>query len=187
MNQLPQTQKPQVLRTDFSNQSAWEKACNGIQKPYGDHYVGVEFIDKLEYKDIDKKQVLKLIPDDYNHNFIMIFDHFAAETPDCPLLIVDLSEEPGREFRADPSQVFGIESNLETSNLFFSEFADFVDEEGNYSRYPLGMEDLEPQLDETTIASILSSSLVSSPTKKRGIRYWITRILLNSHKKRLQK
>ena len=191
MNQLPRTQNPQIIRTDFSDHSAWEKARSKIRKPYGDNTAGVEFIDKLEYKDLTKEQLLKLIPENYNHNFFIIFDRLAAAMPESPLLIVDLSEEPGREFRADPSQIFGIESNLETSNIWFSEFANFVNEDGIYCGYPIRMEDVDPQMDRDTIASRLDSLLVSRPPKtldiRQHIRYWIARIILNSYKKQLQK
>jgi hypothetical protein len=190
MNQLPQTQNPIVLRTDFSNQSAWEKALNAILKPYGDYRVGVEFVEKMEYKDITKEQLLKLIPENYNHSFIIIFDRLTATMSESPLLIVDLFEEPGREFRADPSQIFGIESNLAIANMDFSEFANFVDEDGIYCGYPLQAEDIDPQMDKATIASILASLPVNRPPKtldiRQHIRYWITRIFLNSYRKRLQ-
>ena len=190
MNHLPHTENPQVVRTDFSNSAAWEKACSEIRKPYGEYGAGVEFIDRLEYKDLDKGQVLERIPEKYNHDFIVLFDRLAAEKPGFPLLIVDVSEKPGREFRADPSQIFTIASNLETANMWFYEFAKFVDEEGIYRGFPLTMEDVEPLTDEAAIASMLASYPVSPPPKtldiRQHIRYWITRLLLNAYKKKLQ-
>ena len=38
MNQLPQTDHPLVLRTDYSDQAAWENICVEISKPVEDFY-----------------------------------------------------------------------------------------------------------------------------------------------------
>ena len=49
---------------------------------------------------------------------------------ESPLRIIDLFDEPGREFRAIPSQIQGIENNLSISNMCFYEIAELVDEDG---------------------------------------------------------
>jgi hypothetical protein len=45
-------------------------------------------------------------------------------------LVVDLYSDRGRKFRAVPSQVNGIQSNLSIANMDWEEFADNVDEDG---------------------------------------------------------
>jgi len=130
MKQLPQTENPLVLRTDFSGQSAWEKICAAIQKPVGGFRAYVEFIDDVAYQDITKEHLLRLVPPDYAHSFIILVDRTAVSLPEIPLLIIDLYDAPGREFRAIPSQIQGIENNLSISNMDFEEFADAVDEDG---------------------------------------------------------
>ena len=132
MKQLPETENPLVLRTDFSNQSAWEEIRAEIQKPVGifRFRANVEFIDDTAYQDITKEQLLQLVPEDYNHNLIMVVDQVAISHPELPLLIIDLYDEPGREFRAIPSQIQGIENNLSIANMGFYEFAELVDEDG---------------------------------------------------------
>ncbi|HLF89873.1 MAG TPA: hypothetical protein VI451_13065 [Anaerolineales bacterium] len=45
-------------------------------------------------------------------------------------------EEYGREFRAIPSQIQGIENNLSIANMDFEEFADSVDEDGVFRGFP---------------------------------------------------
>jgi hypothetical protein len=138
MKQIPKTENALVLRTDFSNQAAWEEICETIREPVGDlHFLAnVDFLDDREYADITKDQLMKLIPEDYNHFFIIVADQTAISRPDHPLLIVDLYERSGREFRAVPDQIQGIENNLSIANMDFEEFADSIDEDGIFRGFP---------------------------------------------------
>jgi len=96
----------------------------------------VEFLDDVEYRDITKDQLLRLVSEDYNHNFIVVVDRTAISQRDFPLLIVDLHNLSGREFRAVPSQVQSIENNLSIANMDFEEFAGSVDESGVFRGFP---------------------------------------------------
>jgi uncharacterized protein YbcV (DUF1398 family) len=132
MAQLPQTENALILRTDFSNQAVWKTICAEIQRPVGifRFRANVEFLDDAAYAGITKEQLLKLVPENYNHSFIVIVDQTAISHPDHPLLIVELFEGSGNEFRAIPSQIQGIENNLSIANMDFEEFAEAVDEDG---------------------------------------------------------
>lgn len=96
----------------------------------------VDFVDDVEYAGLTKDQLLELIPKDYSHNFIIVVDQAATSLPDHSLLIVDLYERSGREFRAAPSQIQGIENNLSIANIDFEEFAESVDESGVFRGFP---------------------------------------------------
>ena len=132
MKQLPETENPLVIRTDFSNQEVWESICAAISHPVGDpdFLAHVEFLSDEGYKDIDKQQLLKLFPEDYEHSFFIVVDQTAVSKAENPLLVVDLSDEPGREFRAVPETIQAIENNLSLANMDFEEFANGVDEDG---------------------------------------------------------
>lgn len=132
MKQIPDTENAPVLRTDFSDQTAWEEICKEIQKPVGilRFRANVNFIDEVGFADITKDQLLELIPANYNHSFIVVADRTAISGPEHPLLIIDLFDESVREFRAIPSTIQGIENNLSIGNMDFEEFADSVDEDG---------------------------------------------------------
>ena len=138
MSQIPETENALVLRTNFSNEAVWEKIRALIQKPFGlfRFRANVEFLSDADYADITKDQLLELIPRNYNHNFMLIVDQLAISQPDHPLLIVDLYEKSGREFRAVPSQIQGIENNLSIANMDFEEFAEAVDEDGIFRGFP---------------------------------------------------
>lgn len=138
MKSLPHTENPLVLRTDFSNQMTWEKICTEIQKPVGmfRFRANVEFLDDTEYAGLTQEQVLERIPKNYNHTFIFIVDRTTISHPDHPLVVMDLYDGSGHEFRAIPSQIQGIENNLSIANMDFEEFAEAVDEEGVFRGFP---------------------------------------------------
>jgi hypothetical protein len=138
MKQIPQTEHAIVLRTDFSDQAAWDDIRAEIQKPVGSlrFRAYVEFLDDPAYADIPKVQLHKMIPQDYRQSFIIVADRTAMEQPEHPLLILDLSDKPARAFRAVPKQIQGIENNLSIANMDFEEFADSVDEDGVFRGFP---------------------------------------------------
>ena len=138
MKQLPNTENALVLRTDFSDQAIWEAICAEIQRPVGifRFRAHVEFVDNTEYQDITKQQLLQLVPEDYNHSFIVIVDQTAVSHPERPLLILDLFDGSGNEFRAIPSTIQSMENNLSIANMDFEEFAESVGEDGIFRGFP---------------------------------------------------
>jgi hypothetical protein len=139
MKQLPQTQNPLVLRTDFSDQAAWETIRASIQKPVGifRFRAHVEFLDDVGYAGLTKDKLLELVPKNYAHSFIVIADRTAISHPEHPLLIVDLFEGSGNKFRSISSQIQGIENNLSIANMDFEEFAEAVDEDGIFRGFTI--------------------------------------------------
>ena len=138
MKPIPKTENALVLRTDFSNQAVWEEICATIRKPVGifRFRANVEFLDDVDYAGITTDQLLELIHKNYNHTFVIVADQTAISQPDHPLIIIDLYEGSGREFRAVPSQIQGIENNLSIANMDFEEFAESVDEDGVFRGFP---------------------------------------------------
>jgi hypothetical protein len=132
MKQIPETEQPLVLRTDFSDQVAWEIICATIREPVSElqFRANLKFLNDTNYADVTKDQLLDLIPAGYSHSFIVVVDHTAITHPDHPLLVIDLYERSGHEFRAIPSQIQSIENNLSIANMDFDEFADAADESG---------------------------------------------------------
>lgn len=138
MKPLPKTDNSLVLRTDFSDDAAWESICAAIQKPdqkYG-FQAYVDFISDPEYDGLTIEQLLVLSPSGSYHTFLFIVDRIALSHPDQPLLVVDLFEERGRTFRVIPSEMWGVENNLSIANMDFDEFADSVDQDGIFRGYP---------------------------------------------------
>jgi hypothetical protein len=138
MKQIPQTENPLILRTDFSNQAAWQKICAEIQEPVGifGFRAYVEFLDDAEYAGTTTEQLTELMPANYSQTFIFIADEITISHPEHPLLVLDLFEDSRNKFRVIPSQIQGIENNLSIGNMDFEEFAEAVEEDGIFRGFP---------------------------------------------------
>ncbi len=144
MKHIPETDNALVLRTDFSNDAAWESTCAAIQapvQPLGDYpdvtfMADVEFLSDPEYDGLTVERLRPLLPQDLNHTFMFIVDRTTLSNPEHPILVVDLYTEPGRTFRVIPSEMSAVENNLTLANMDFAEFADAVDEDGIFRGFP---------------------------------------------------
>jgi hypothetical protein len=124
---LPETENAPVIRTDFSDDAAWQALCEAIEQPVGQFRAYVEFLSDPAYEGLTAEQLLGLIPEGFNHSIVFIVDQMALTHPERPILVVDLFEEPGRAFRLIPSEMWAVENNLSIANMDFAEFADAVD------------------------------------------------------------
>lgn len=153
MKPLPQTDKTLLIRTDFSDNAVWQdilsaasmpgpkfqehlKSMNAIYKAMGEPRDEIEtnlhIVDDREYAGATPEQLLGALEENSNHILFIIADQTAICDSDHPVLIVDLIWEKGRTFRALPSCVFEIESNLSICNMDWEDFADAVDDNGVY-------------------------------------------------------
>lgn len=131
------TKNPFVIRTDFSSNETWESIKEKILQPVGEDQFRayVEFIDNEVYNGLGKSDFLGIRQKGYLHTFLILVDSAAMIRSDQSVLVVDLYQDPGRDFRALPSQIQSIENNLSTSNMDFDEFADVADEIGTFSGF----------------------------------------------------
>jgi len=127
---IPETENSLVLRTDFSDDSAWDSVRTAIQEPVGEFRAYVDFISDPAYANLTIDDLLTLIPRGSNHTFIFVVDQRAISDPEHPVLVIALFEERGRSFRVIPSEMWGVEKNLSLANMDFVEFAESVDPDG---------------------------------------------------------
>ena len=133
---IPSSENAPLIRTDFSNQSAWKKLKIAVSQP-GDPFIfGMEIVDDRANSGVTVEQLMDALPEDYPHSFIVVADGTAISEPDHALLIVDLLEERGRRFRAVAAEVASIDNNLSIANMGFEEFADLVDQTGVFRGIP---------------------------------------------------
>lgn len=133
---IPTSENAVLIRTDFSDQSAWAKLKTAVSEP-GDPFIfGMEIVDDRANSDATVEQLMEALPEDYLHSFVVIADRASMSQPDYPLLVVDLLEERGRQFRAVATAVASIDNNLSIANMGFQEFADSVDEGGVFRGFP---------------------------------------------------
>jgi hypothetical protein len=134
MRSFPKTKKPLVLRTDYESHDIWDRICELIRAPQHDadytFFANVEFLEDPDVRNLTAEQLLTGVPDDYVHSFLFVVDNVSIESPEFPILVIDLRKQRGRTFRAIPSQIQAIENNLSIANMDFAEFADNVGGDG---------------------------------------------------------
>ncbi|HWY29181.1 MAG TPA: hypothetical protein VNX46_00415 [Candidatus Acidoferrum sp.] len=132
MKKIPTTENSLVLRTHFSDESAWEAFCAAIQQPNEDFgfTAGVDFVSDPEYDGLTAELLPSVLSEDSERMFAFIIDQDALSRPDHPILVVDLFDEPGRTFRVIRSEMWSVENNLSIANMGFSEFAEAAGPDG---------------------------------------------------------
>jgi hypothetical protein len=138
MKTLPRSENAPVLRTDFSNNAAWESLCAEIQRPVGafGFRANLDCISDPVFDGLTAEQVLALVPEDDAHSFLFIVDSAALMHSDHPILVVDLWTQRGRTFRVIPAEMWAVENNLSLANMDFEEFADSADADGVFRGFP---------------------------------------------------
>jgi len=130
MKTIPETRHAAVLRTDFSDDDAWDEVCDEIRTPSGEFVASVECISDRAFDGVTPQEVAELVRPDSRHTFLFLVDHDTLADPEHPVLVVDLYSEPGRSFRVIPGEMWGVENNLSIANMDFEEFAEAVDRDG---------------------------------------------------------
>jgi hypothetical protein len=125
-----------VLRTDFSNQPAWEAVRKAIGTPVDGFRAYVQFVDEREHDGLAGDRLHEVLTARSPHLYAIVADRMTMAHPEHPLRVVDLESSDGRAFRALPSQIQSIENNLSISNMDFEDFADAVTEDGIFRGFP---------------------------------------------------
>ena len=136
MKPLPETENSPVLRTDFSDDAAWESLCSAIQQPVGEFRAYVDCISDPAFERITVEQLVSTASQSPYRSFLFVVDQMALKHHDSPILVVDLADEPGRTFRVIPREMWGVENNLSLANMDFVDFAECVDNDGIFRSFP---------------------------------------------------
>lgn len=134
---LPDSGQSLLVRTDFTDDAAWasvrDAATAESEEGFQAYVVPVE--------DPDNNgatwQVLRdAVPDNpHGASVLFIVDSVALSSPEAPILVVDLTQYRlhGRQlepFRCVPSQLWGVDNNLNISNMDWDDFAANTDDDG---------------------------------------------------------
>ena len=131
MDLIPRTPSVLAIRTDFSDHEAWKSAVAAISQPAGEGLLAnVEFLDDPAYTGRTAQQLLGIVPAGYAHSFLLIIDDLTVSCRDQAVLVVDIADEPGRQFRAVPELVLVIEHYLSAGEVGFADFAESADPDG---------------------------------------------------------
>jgi hypothetical protein len=127
---IPDTEHTLVLRTDYADDAAWTNLCREIEKPVGEFRAYVEFLSDREYEGVTPEELVDLASGGSDRTFMFLVDRAALSDPEHPVLVLDLSENPGSMFRVIPSEIWGVENNLSIANMDFLEYAENADDDG---------------------------------------------------------
>lgn len=122
-----------VLRTEFSDDQAWEAVQTMIDA--SSEYPCATYVSDPAYAGVDIQALVDadaIAGEDGKVCYVFLADVITMTDDEHPLLAVDLADEPGRAFRVLPRRYIDISANLCIANLDFAEFADAVDSSDTY-------------------------------------------------------
>jgi hypothetical protein len=125
-----------VVRSYFGNDEGWLALCRAVGSR-GEFIAPVHFVDDRAFDGLTPDQLARMAgqsPD--GPVFLILADKAAMATDECPLLVVDLFDQPGRVFRVIASELWGVASNLPIGNMDWEDFADSVDADGVFRGFP---------------------------------------------------
>jgi hypothetical protein len=126
---MPNTSATPLVRTDFSDDVAWEAVTAAIGNSSEDGFIAdVHTLSEKEFEGAGAEQLANLDAN-ANHAVIFIADQITMNHPDRPLLCVEVAA-PERMFRVVPSALWSAENNLSLANLDFADFLDSVGGDG---------------------------------------------------------
>jgi hypothetical protein len=120
-----------VLRTDFSDDTAWAAVMAAVDPGDGD----ATFVSDPAYDGVSIQTLVDAeaaASEDEQIVYVFLADATTMRDEERPLLAVDLWHEPGRTFRVPAHWYPDVSANLCIANMDFEEFADSVGEDGAY-------------------------------------------------------
>lgn len=136
MREFPATADALVVRTDFSDESAWTRIQEEMERPVNGFRAYLSFLSDPACAGLTASEVTSVGLRGPYRTYLFVVDREALANPEHPILVVDLVDEPGRTFRVTPHETQGVENNLSISNMDFAEFADRVDADGVFRGFP---------------------------------------------------
>jgi hypothetical protein len=131
MYRIPETANALVLRTDFSDEKAWENLRAVLGQVHHDVFLAnLSYLSDPDLAGVQPEDIPLLIQPESRHTFMFLADETTFSHPDMPLLAVDLFDEGTMTFRSAASSVGCVENNLSLGNSDFEEFRDTVDADG---------------------------------------------------------
>ncbi|MFG3696862.1 DUF6924 domain-containing protein [Micromonospora sp. NPDC047620] len=122
-----------VLRTDFTDEPAWEAVKAALRTWEGDD--SATFVSDPKYAGVSLQRLVdadNAASHEDKLTYLFLADATTMADVECPLLALDLADEPGRTFRVPPRWYADVSANLTIANVDFAEFANAVDRSDTY-------------------------------------------------------
>ena len=118
-----------VIRTEFSDDAAWDRLCRAIRTPSPDGFLAnVECVSDRGQEGATTDALVSNAPD--SHRLVFAADRITLTHPEQPILAVYLCATPFLTVRVIPSELWGIENNISLGNMDFEEFVSNADADG---------------------------------------------------------
>jgi hypothetical protein len=128
MKSLPWTAGTLLIRTDFSDQAAWQALHTAVTTPNEDDFLPIlHIVDDPAYRDLTSEQVVSLAP---ACQLLILADKTAVTASGMPLLVIRPGEPDGDELRVVAEELWSIENNISLANMDWEEFVNAADEDG---------------------------------------------------------
>jgi len=133
MASLPLSNFALLVRTDFSDESSWDRLCAEIVVPSEEGFLAnLKLVSDASFAGVDWEEVKAGVPqNEHGSMIVLIADATTLGSPDHPVLVVDLMDFQGQSlepFRCIPSELWGVENNLNIANMDWEDFAGASDE-----------------------------------------------------------
>lgn len=132
MPTLPRSNSSLLVRTDFTSDDAWHQVSYEARRENEDGFRAyIEPISDPEFDRASWEGVKAAVPaNDHGASVLFVADSATFTSPDHPILVVYLDSDGEPPFRCIPSELWGVDNNLNISNMDWDEFASAVDTSG---------------------------------------------------------
>jgi hypothetical protein len=134
---LPSSDHALLVRTDFSDDQAWDAICVESSALNEDGFqADVQPVSDHSFDTISWEAVKAAVPPSRTGSrLVLIADAVTFASTHHPVLVVDLLDPQGRRlspFRCVTSSLWDVENNLNEGNVDWDSYADSCDESGVY-------------------------------------------------------
>ena len=140
---MPERNCSLLVRTDFSSDDAWQQVADEVTQENEDGFRAyAEPVSDPAFDAASWETVKAAVPASSDSaSVLFIADSISLSSPDHPILVVDLSDTylsvaefpeiaDRAPFRCIPSELWGIDNNLNIANMDWEEFAGAAGEDG---------------------------------------------------------
>lgn len=130
MHDFPQTQQTPLVRTDFSNESVWQKIVETLSQESEDGFrADVHIVDDPAFHDANIGIIAEKIRKANAHSLVFVVDARTVGDEEHTVLCINV-DNPSRGLRVVLSALWAVENNLSIANMDFDDFVEAADPDG---------------------------------------------------------
>ena len=133
---LPSTEASLLVRTDFSDDPAWERTRAASLRENDDGFrAHLHVVDDASLREATWQDLAQAVRALERHAWVLFVADAAALSGEHPVQVVDVSRAARPPFRCVASELWAVDSNLNLANMEWEDFADNVESDGVYRGY----------------------------------------------------